>query len=209
MSLAQKLSISSSTTPIFTFTSFRDQLITLLQIPVELTKKSIDLRTAYKKYLGYLDANLIMEKMVAAKTWPGKKPSDTDIVECFICKTSWHDYYKMSFPKVSSYPIMVKLLEGGDDAPSAVEAWGVEKSAYVFRDLIEFVNNGGWLSEKMMKRKADAVDDDDEVDDDEVGEVSKKVAGKKRVKKAVKKVERKQKVDDESPKRTKKYHVSS
>jgi hypothetical protein len=164
-----------------------------------LTKKSTDLRTAYKKYLGYLDANLMMEKMVAAKTWPGKKPSDTDIIECFICKTSWHDYYKLSFPKVSSYPIMVKWLEGGDDVPSALEAWGVEKSVYVFRDLIEFVNNGGLLSEKKMKRKADIVDDDDEA-----GEVSKKVAGKKRVKKVVKQVE-----NDESPKRTRKRRVSS
>ena len=204
-SLPQRLSISSSTAPITpistsnlsTFTSFKDQLITLLQIPVELTGRApADLRTSYKKYLAYLDAMSTMEKMVAAKTWPGKKPSVTDIIECFVSKTSWHDYYKLSFPKVSSYPVMVKWLEGGDDAPSALEAWGVEKSVYVFRDLIEFVNNEGQLSEKMMKRKADVEDDD------EVGEVSK-MAGKKRVKKVVKKV------DDKSPKRTKKRRVPS
>jgi hypothetical protein len=126
-----------------------------------------------------------MEKLVADKSWPGKKPSITDIVECFVSKTSWHDYYKPTFPKVSSYPIMVKWLEGGDDAPSAFDAWGFEKSVYVFRDLIEFVNNGG---------------------DSEKLKVKRKVTGKGGVKKSVKKGE----VEvDESPKRNKKHRVPS
>jgi hypothetical protein len=193
----------TSTSISTSFTSFRDQLITLLQIPVELTNRaSADLRTSYKKYLAYLDAISTMEKMVAAKTWPGKKPSVTDIIECFVSKTSWHDYYKPSFPKVSSYPVMVKWLEG-DDGTSALEAWGVEKSVYVFRDLIEFVNNGGQLEDSGKKSKKKAA-----VVDDEGAEGSKKVAGKKVVRKVEKKAEKKKEVGDESPKR-KKRRVAS
>jgi hypothetical protein len=30
--------------------------------------------------------------MVAAGTWPSKKPSSTDIVKCFVSKTMWFTY---------------------------------------------------------------------------------------------------------------------
>lgn len=205
------------------FTSFREQLITLLHIPLELTSRApADLRKSYKKYLAYLQAFSMMEKKVAAETWPGKKPSATDIVECFISKTFWHDYYMPTFSKMSSYPTMVRWLEGGDDAPSALEAWGIEKSVYVFKDLVEFLNNGGQLSEDRGKVKTKRKV---EVDDQEVVKVTKKVAGKKVAKKVVKKVAKKvaKKVekmeeeedvevedeDEESPRRNKKRRVSS
>ena len=187
--------------------SFKDQLITLLQIPIKLTNRApADLRTSYKKYLAYLQAYSTMEKIVAAKTWPGKKPSATDIVECFISKTFWHDYYKSLFPKISSYPTMVKWLEGDDDAPSALEAWGVEKPVYVFKDLVEFVNNGGKLEVDSGKGKGKRKMEKE--DDDEVVEVPKKVVGK-----VAKKVGKKRKVvekeEEGSPKRNKKRRVPS
>jgi hypothetical protein len=197
--------ISTGITP--SFTSFKDQLITLLQIPVELTlREAGDLRILYKKYLAYLNAVSTMEEMVAAKTWPGKKPSLTDIVECFVSKTSWHDYYKATFPKLSSYPTMVKWLNGDDDAPPALEAWGVEKSVYVFRDLIEFVNNEGQLKESGVKkvktkRKAEVVNVDDDV------EVTKKV-GKKVAKKVAGKKREVEKEEEESPRRNKRRRIS-
>ena len=227
VALTSRITTSSVTTGVPTvlgpsFTSFRDQLITLLHIPLELTSRApADLRTSYQKYLAYLKAFSTMEKMVAAKTWPGKKPSATDIVECFISKTFWHDYYKASFPKMSSYPTMVRWLEGGDDAPSGLEAWGVDKLVYVFKDLVEFVNNGGQLSGDSGKGKVKVKPKRKmEVEDQEVV-VMKKGAGKKVAKKVTKKVAKKveekmeededEEVDEEveeSPRRNKKRRVS-
>jgi hypothetical protein len=180
------------------FTSFKDQLITLLHIPVALTNRQpSDLRASYQKYLAYLDACSTMERMVLAKTWPGKKPSITDIIECFISKTFWHDYYKPSFTKLSSFPVMVKWLEGGDDGPTALVAWGTEKPVYVFRDLIEFVGNGGQLKGDNEKGKGEGKG------------LGKKAAGSTG-KKVVKKAKRKVAVEKEeaSPKANKKCRVS-
>ena len=99
---------------------------------------------------------------------------------------------------------------------------GIEKSVYVFKDLVEFLNNGGQLSEDRAKVKTKRKV---EVDDQEVVKVTKKVAGKKVAKKVVKKVAKKvaKKVekmeeeedvevedeDEESPRRNKKRRVSS
>src|ERR1700690_1396372 len=80
------LSTSTFTGP--SFTSFRDQLINLLHLPIYLTNHGPgDLRVSYQKYLAFLTASITLDKMCAAKRWPGKKPSVTDLIECFISKT--------------------------------------------------------------------------------------------------------------------------
>src|SRR3981189_2842787 len=91
---------------------------------------------------------------------------------------------------------------------------GIEKSVYVFKDLVEFLNNGGQLSEDRAKVKTKRKV---EVDDQEVVKVTKKVAGKKVAKKVAKKVEKMEEEEDvevededeESPRRNKKRRVSS
>jgi hypothetical protein len=92
--------------------------------------------------------------MIAAGTWPLKKPSATEMFECFISKTTWFSYYRPGFTKVSSYPVMAKWLENQEDAPSALDAWEIEKPNYTFKDLIDFVNNDGVMPNKAGKRKA-------------------------------------------------------
>ena len=201
------LSTSTFTGP--SFTSFRDQLINLLHIPIYLTNRApADLRVSYQKYLAFLTASITLDKMCAAKTWPGKKPSVTDLIECFISKTFWHDYYKPSFMKLSSYPTMVAWLEGGDDAPSNLEAWGVEKSSYVFKDLIEFIGSKGVLKVDTVKNVGSKRKAGDEALDEKKGKVAagKKSSGKK-VKKVEKKVEKKAVV--ESPPKPKKRRTLS
>ena len=152
------MSTLSTATAATSNSSFRDELISALQIPVRLTERSdrSDLHLAYEKYLGYLQAVVTLDQMVAAGTWPSKKPSSTDIVECFVSKTMWFTYYRPAFSKVARYPVMVKWLENEIDPPSGLEAWGLEKSTYTFKDLMEFVSNDGVLEEAkdMGKRKA-------------------------------------------------------
>jgi hypothetical protein len=50
---------------------------------------------------------------------------------------------------------MVKWLENKDDVPSALEAWGLVKSIYTFKDLMNFLSNNGVLEEEkdLGKRK--------------------------------------------------------
>ena len=42
---------------------------------------------------------------------------------------------------------MVQWLEGGDNSPSDLEAWGEERNFYYFKDLEEFLWKQGTLSE--------------------------------------------------------------
>jgi hypothetical protein len=152
-------SITSANSVMSSSNPFKDQLITLLQIPVHLTDRTEgDLRSAYQKYLGYLQAVATLESLIANGAWPGqmKKPSGTDIVECFISKSMYFTYYRPAFTKLSRYPEMVKWLENKDDVPSALEAWGLEKPTYSFKDLMNFVGNDGVLEEEVKdtgKRK--------------------------------------------------------
>ena len=208
-SMLSNLSTSTFTGPSGpSFSSFRDQLINLLHIPIYLTNRApADLRTSYQKYLAFLIASTTLDKMCAAKTWPGKKPSVTDLIECFIPKMFWHDYYKPSFTKLSSYPTMVSWLEGGDDVPSNVEAWGVEKSAYVFKDLIEFIGSGGVLKVDTVKNVGSKRKAGDEASEEKKGKVAGKKSSGKKVKKVEKKVEKKAVV--ESPPKPKKRRISS
>jgi hypothetical protein len=132
----------------------------------------------------------------------------TDLIECFVSKTFWHDYYKPSFTKLSSYPTMVSWLEDGDDVPSNLEVWGVEKSTYVFRDLIEYIRSGGVLKVDTVKNvggKRKAEDGDSKEKKEKVA--GKKALGKKVVKKVEKKVEKKAVVV--SPPKPKKRRTSS
>ena len=49
---------------------------------------------------------------------------------------------------------MVEWLENGENKPSDLEAWGVEKPVYTLTDLRKFVDNGT-LAEKEDKDKGE------------------------------------------------------
>jgi hypothetical protein len=79
---------------------------------------------------------------VADKSWIGKKPSKTDIVEMVVSKSFFHSHYKPLFSKVSKYPEMLAWLEGKGDKLSDIEVWGVKKSLYTFKDLQLWMEHG-------------------------------------------------------------------
>ena len=125
-------------------TSFQDDLLYCLQIPVELLDcNDKGLCFAYQKYKAHQQAVQRLEEMVANGTWEGKRPSATDLIEIFISKTKWFSNYRHGFSQISQYPQMVLWLEQDGDSPSDLEVWGIQKDQYSFPDLHAFLDNGG------------------------------------------------------------------
>jgi hypothetical protein len=134
------------------------ELANLLGVPAHLVGPGdVSLQIAFQKYCAYLTACQALDRMVADRTWVGKKPSKTDIVEIFVSKSFFHSHYTQSFPKVTRYPKMVAWLEGKGDQVADIDLWGVEKPVYVFKDLEFWLANGGTLEveteEEMSKGK--------------------------------------------------------
>ena len=137
---------------------YKDKLIASLGIPVELTDHSdINLGYSWRKYKACLKAietcNLLWQGKQLREVFD-RKPTQVDIISVFKGKTQWHLTYAKAFPKLAEYPAMVSWLEDSDDKLSDFELWGVEKLAYGFSDLLEWLNNDGvGLSNARSKEK--------------------------------------------------------
>jgi len=132
--------------------------MTLLEIPSHLTNRAErNIHFAYEKYKAYLSATQTLSTRISEGTWPGKKPSSTNLIEIFLSKSMWFSHYKPAFSKVSNYPLMIEWLENRDDKPSDLEVWGVEKAYYSLTDLRKFVEHGT-LAEKKTTGKKKAKD---------------------------------------------------
>ncbi|TFK36080.1 hypothetical protein BDQ12DRAFT_725381 [Crucibulum laeve] len=151
----------------------KQDLIALLSIPhfVRTICQDISLTEAYQKYKHYHLAIAELSKQVKAGNWPAayKAATHTDVVELFVSKTSWYDYYKPNFPKVSKFPLMEEWLENEEDRPDDEDVWGFKKTTYTFVDLAQWLDingkktkgkkkvtkSGGEGGEKDLKRSSD------------------------------------------------------
>jgi hypothetical protein len=97
-------------------------------------------------YMGYKKYKAIVAATHAASeiTWEVRKPTDTEIIEIFVAKSSYHKNLK-HFKHVASYPDMQKWLENNDDSPSSLKVWGVHQESYTYANLEEWVLNRGTL----------------------------------------------------------------
>lgn len=128
-------------------------LLTELEIPEYLTNRTVDnLGYAYQKYLGFLDAEQKLDERIAARTWIGKRPAKNDLINIFTSRTMWFAHYK-PFYKLNEYPILAAWLKGGPDAPTNLETWGVEQSAYSFKDMASLMRNTGKADQGKGKGK--------------------------------------------------------
>jgi hypothetical protein len=112
----------------------------------------VPLTLAYERYKACNKAMQDFNKMKSAGTWPTTcpLPTATDIIEIFISKSMWHQYYVAFFSNISKYPDMVEWLEeDGEDRPSSVDLWGFQKTSYTFADLKK------WLKEQKYPLAAD------------------------------------------------------
>ena len=118
----------------------RDHIIFLLNIPAHLVDRTTsNLRTAYAKYLAYLDAQKALAKIVTDGKWVLKKqPTCENLIEVFISKSAFFKNYSPLFPQVQDHPLLHLWLKNDEDVPSDMEAWGVQKNVYMFRDLEDY-----------------------------------------------------------------------
>ncbi|KAF8987662.1 hypothetical protein BDQ17DRAFT_1435480 [Cyathus striatus] len=86
------------------------------------TKKDIQL--SYQKYLAIHDIFAKFPGMIANNIWKERRPSNDDIIEVFMSKSTYYYYYSNPFSMVSQIPALEKWLKGDSDAPRAVEVWG-------------------------------------------------------------------------------------
>src|SRR6266850_6817004 len=99
--------------------SFKEKLITALDIPLELadhTDKSLGY--AWQKYKACTAAIKTFQGLWDSGKLQGifdRKPTQADIISIFKGKTQWHLTYSKTFPKVSNYPQMVDWLEDKED----------------------------------------------------------------------------------------------
>ena len=104
----------------------RDELILELQIPVHLTdRRDADLHLAYQRWKANQTALNVLAERLANGTWPGARPTEQQVYECFISKSMWFLYYRKHFLNITKYPDMVLWLDEDPTAPSNFDLWGL------------------------------------------------------------------------------------
>ena len=89
--------------------------------------------------------------------WVGDKLTAVELVELFVSKSFWHLHVKKYCSQVSDYSLMVEWPENGEDKPSDLDVWGVEKFNFTFKDLIAYLEQ----AKKKGKKKAKVADKKD------------------------------------------------
>jgi hypothetical protein len=100
------------------------------------------LRASYAKYLAYTGAQNALAKLVSGGGWPAaqRKPKSEDLIEVFISKSAFFKNYQPYFPRIQhDYPELHRWLKNDEDVPTDLEAWGLQKNTYMFKDLEEFL----------------------------------------------------------------------
>jgi len=111
----------------------------LLNIPEYLTTdpKHIGVKQYYARYKALIRAVNEVQNRFENGTWPGVRPTQTEVVEIFVSKSQYHDYMTKGFDDISNYPVLKEWLEGGENSPTNISVWGFEKPQYSFNDLME------------------------------------------------------------------------
>ena len=131
------------------------QLIGILKIDSVLSDRSKKgLRWCYKKYKAFNAAVQLMDQMSRDGKWPlgARKPGHTELVEIFMSKSYWHSHVAKPFGLVACHPQMVAWLDDDDDGPSDFEVWNLQKSEYGFKELKDWLKNGGTLDKAAKGR---------------------------------------------------------
>lgn len=136
--------------------------MSLLGVPVHLCDRSdYGLQVSYKKYKAYLEACHTYNQMLSDGLWVGDKLSAVDLIELFVSKSFWHSHMRKYCSQVSNHPLMIEWLENGDDKPSDLDVWGVEKTHYTFKDLIEYLEQAKVKRKEKGKKKVKVADKGD------------------------------------------------
>ena len=69
---------------------------------------------------------------------------------------------------------MVEWLENGEDKPSDLDVWGIEKSNYTFKDLIGYLEQAKEKKKGKGKKKMKVADKEDKDDEKKSHKKTKK-----------------------------------
>jgi hypothetical protein len=132
------------------------EIISLLNIPPTLITrpKAVDLRLAYSKYAGFLQAQADMLRMIRDGTWTLGPITNDELIEIFVSKSVYHANYPKLFTRASDHPAILAWLKNEDGAPTGLEVFGEQKFSYTFRDLKGVLDAG--------KEKRKSTEDDGE-----------------------------------------------
>jgi hypothetical protein len=138
------------------------RIISLLNIADHLVdRRTSGLRISYAKYLAYIEAQQSLAKLVSGGGWPAsqKKPKSEDLIEVFISRSTFFKNYLPPFPHVPDYPDLQRWLKNEENVPTDLEAWGMQKNIYTFKDLEEVLDrmeekkeSGGKKANKSKKK---------------------------------------------------------
>jgi hypothetical protein len=96
--------------------------------------------------------------MVANGTWTLRTITTDVLIEIFVSRSVWHGTYTKLFPNIQEFPLLRRWLEGGEDAPSDIDVFGVARTQYTFKDLSAAIDMMKEAREKQGKRKRMAGD---------------------------------------------------
>jgi len=102
------------------------------------------LQMMYKRYVAASELIAKVNTMVTDRKWQlkfGRAPNQTELINIFVAKTTWHNIYTKNFPKVAQHPKMQAWLEDASDCESDFEVWGEVKNKYVMADLVEWLKS--------------------------------------------------------------------
>ena len=144
------------------------KIINILGIDVQITKQvaPIHLMDYFRKY-SVLVSLLLKIRSVAWQQpdsdWEGKMPTEREVVELFIGKSTWHDSWQPKFSRViQHFPEMKKWLEDDPTRQLTKTLWGQDEDLpFKLKDLQIWMDNDGSLNDtglKASKGKAKAKD---------------------------------------------------
>ena len=142
------------------------KIINILDIDVQITKQvaPIHLKDYFKKYSVLVS---ILPKFRSAawqhpdSDWEGKVPTEREVVEIFIGKSSWHHSWQPKFSHViQHFPEMKKWLEDDPACQLTKTLWGQDEDLpFKLKDLQIWMDHDGSLDNtglKVSKGKAKA-----------------------------------------------------
>jgi hypothetical protein len=105
--------------------------------------------------VSYHAACKVIDTLTAEGKWPVslKKPSPTELVDVYVSRSYWYSHISKMFSDISRYPQMVAWLERGDsNDPSDYDVWHQFKTVYTFKELKDWIQNGGTLDLNAKKK---------------------------------------------------------
>ncbi|KAF8057813.1 hypothetical protein FPV67DRAFT_1400191, partial [Lyophyllum atratum] len=95
------------------FSSYESNLISTLEIPLALTRQ-LPAKTLSEQYRRYLAITAALNKMKTVKSWPGKPPTEKEVIELVIGKSQWSKVWRPTFQRVTQYHSDMATWLNGD-----------------------------------------------------------------------------------------------